>query len=148
MFLTLLIAGRTQPNHNVVVDSNFTTDWKRLAPDAEMVQYKVWTDRFIGAREFNPNSDMRIEVVRLKMDFWRRLEDIGSEKDVIAGSPLGQMHKDFELYGSPEYWRDVYAFGALGIDMEEGQPEFFVESIDGILLHWTISVGVILEPSN
>jgi len=135
---------------NTVGVSNYTQDFQRLTPGVTYVQTRCRTDRWIGPTEYSEVArGQRKPVIRLDVDFWRRLPDTESEEDVIG--PSGVMHSDFALWGSVEYWRDTYpakgneGYAILDVDTDN-PPVFDAESIEGILMHWSISIGLIGVP--
>ncbi len=150
-FLQLAVTdGRGTPAQNQVGASNMSTNWRKLVPPSDIavnvgfVQYVIDTDSFKGAGVFTPGGDSRQPVFRLNMDFWSRMKDPEQETRYIG--PLGQIHRDFERYGSPEFWRDVYpstgSGSVQGIDTDQ-TPVFFQENIEGIMQHWSISIALL-----
>ena len=147
----LALSGYQVPALTGDTVSHITTDWRTLNTAFTLSQFNCWTERYIGPLEYSAvGRTQRKPVIRLKMDFWRRLADTESEEDVIG--PSGLMHSDFSQWGAPEYWKDTYpsdpslTYSILGVDMEQGAPEFAAESIEGILMHWSISIGLIGVP--
>ena len=143
----LVALGRTVPDVEVAGESLLGADWDRLDAGESLVQYRCWTERYIGPVEFTNALLTRKRVIRLKMDFWDRLLDTESEDDVLDG----RVQDDLDLFGSPEYWRDVYPSAAtddssISSVAEGGEPQFTVENIGGVLMHYTISIGLLAVP--
>ena len=148
----LVALGRTVPDIELDGESMLASDWSGLSAGSSLVQYRCWTERYIGPVEFTNALLTRTRVIRLKMDFWYRLLDTESEYDVLGRlGAAGQMNTDNELFGSPEYWRDVYPSAAtddssISSVAEGGEPQFTVENIGGVLMHYTISIGLLAVP--
>lgn len=150
-FLQLAIVdSRGTPSHNVVGASNMTTNWQKLIPPAPigpnvgLVQFNTYTDSFKGPGVFTPDADSRQPVIRLVMNVWSVLDTPESEERYIG--PLGQIHRDNERYGSPEFWRDEFpstgSGSVSGIDTDQ-VALLSQENIGGRLMHWTISIALL-----
>ncbi len=130
--------------------ADHATDYRLIFRNTELIQIDVHTLRFIGGNSTTTSGAQRWRVFRVTLDFWFNLLTGNAENFIVGHTPLGQAHKDFNVYADRAYWRDVWTSDparpdAVAFVDEENPPILSIER-EGDIVHWKVEIGLACPP--